>query len=730
MALNHREESEVEIRDRLNELACNLYWTWHSEVYQIFQDLNPDLWRELSRNPLAFLDRLSDQYLEERTNIMALKSRITRAYYTLRDYLEKEDTWGRHHVRSLRVRPVAYFSAEFGLHESLPIYSGGLGVLSGDHIKSASDLDVPLFGVGLLYAKGYFRQSLDINGWQQEHYFDADIKRLPLAAVTGADGKPLRIVLQTADDNAIHVQAWTSKVGRCQLVLLDTNVEENTEVNRGLTAQLYGGDQRVRVRQELVLGIGGLRALHLMGIRPGVIHLNEGHSAFALLELGRSLMERNGESFSNVRETTAGMSVFTTHTPVPAGHDRFEPGLIEETLGPFREQLGLSPKDFMALGRTNPDDEKETFCMTVLGLKMSRSRNAVSNLHRRVSKAMWRSIWPNKSQNEIPIAHITNGIHVGTWLATDMDRLYRRWLGEDWQEQMHDPETWEPIDEMYDEELWEINEILRSHLIAFVRNRVRRQRTTRGEPDPTLDPNTPFLHETALTIGVARRFTPYKRADLVLRDPDRLEKVINNPGRPVQIIFAGKAHPRDDEGKKLIQRIFSVARDPRFAGKIVFVEDYDVNVARQLVQGVDIWLNTPRRPLEACGTSGMKAVLNGALNFSVLDGWWAEAYDGTNGFVIGDGGEHSDPNEQDRSDLNSLFDVLEREVVPMFYDRDEDDVPRAWIQRQKNAMRTLAWRFSSHRMVAEYVMNCYVPAAGGTTSTFCVTESPLGGESW
>jgi starch phosphorylase len=419
------------------------------------------------------------------------------------------------------------------------------------------------------------------------------------------------------------------------------------------------------------------------------------------------------------------MSVFTTHTPVPAGHDRFEPELIEETLGPLRNKIGLSKRDFMALGRANPDDDKETFCMTVLGLKMSRWRNAVSSLHRRVSRAMWRSVWPDKSQGEIPIGHITNGVHVGTWIATEMDRLYRRWLGEDWREQMHDPKTWEPVEDMYDEEIWELSEILRNHLIDFTRERVRRQRTARGEPDPTHDPKVPFLSETALTIGVARRFTPYKRADLLLRDANRLDKLINNPGKPVQIIFAGKAHPRDEEGKKLIQHIFTVARDPRFAGKIVFIEDYDINIARHLVQGVDLWLNTPRRPLEACGTSGMKAVLNGALNLSVLDGWWAEAYDGMNGFAIGAGSEHADWQVQDERDLGSLFEVLEREVVPMFYDRDEDDVPRAWVHRQKNAMRTLAWRFSSNRMVTEYVKNCYVPAAGSTTSAFCPMESPL-----
>lgn len=723
--MNHAENNAMEIRDRLTALGRNLYWTWHADVYHIFQDLNPELWRQLSRNPLAFLGRLSDEYLDERTNIMALKSRITRAYYTLRDYLEADDTWGRQYVRSLRVRPVAYFSAEFGIHESLPIYSGGLGVLSGDHIKAASDLDVPLIGVGLLYVNGYFSQRLDINGWQQEEYFETDIKRLPLVAATDREGKPIRIVLETSSSDPIHVQAWTSQVGRCRLVLLDTNVDENSEQNQLLTAQLYGGDQRVRIRQELVLGVGGMRALHAMGIRPGVVHLNEGHSAFALLELSRWLMERDGESFANVREITSGMSVFTTHTPVPAGHDRFDPGLMEETLGPLRKQIGLEPRDLMALGRTNPNDDNETFCMTVLGLKMSRSRNAVSSLHRRVSKAMWRSVWPEKSQDEIPIGHITNGVHVGTWIATEMDRLYRRWLGEDWQEQMHDPKTWEAVEDMYDEEIWELNEILRDRLINFARDRVRRQRTARGEPDPTQDPNTPFLNETALTIGVARRFTPYKRADLLLRDKDRLDKLINNPGKPVQVIFAGKAHPRDEEGKKLIQHIFRTAREPRFAGKMVFIEDYDINVARAMVQGVDIWLNTPRRPLEACGTSGMKAVLNGALNLSVLDGWWAEAYDGMNGFAIGDGGEHSDWQVQDQRDLGALFEVLEREVVPMFYDRDEDDVPRDWIRRQKNAMRTLAWRFCSHRMVTEYVKNCYVPAAGGTTSTFCGGESPL-----
>jgi len=722
---NHSTETVAEMRRRLGELARNLFWTWHAETREIFRDLSPSLWRDKKNNPIEFLDSLSDAYLEERTKVMALGSRITRAHYVLRDYLEGEATWGHQHVRSLRVRPVAYFSAEFGLHETIPVYSGGLGVLSGDHLKAASDLDVPLVGIGLLYAHGYFTQTLDVNGWQQEHYLDADVNHLPLEIASGSDGLPLRIVLKTHEEDDIQVQAWTAQVGRCRLILLDTNIDDNSEANRELTAQLYGGDNRVRIRQELVLGVGGMRMLQAMGIAPGVIHCNEGHSAFSLLEMARQLMERDGKPFQDVKEVAASMGVFTTHTPVPAGHDRFEEGLMEENLGQLREALGLSQREFMALGRTNPDDEHETFCMSVLGFKMSRRRNAVSSLHRRVSKAMWHSIWPQRPVEDVPIAHITNGIHVGTWLAPEMDRLYRRWLGEEWQQQMFDQSVWEPVDDIYDEELWELNELLRGRLLDFARDRVRRQRRARGEEDPTEDPVRPFLNPSALTIGVARRFAPYKRSDLLLRDLERLDRLINNAARPVQVIFAGKAHPRDEAGKAIIQNIFKVSRDPRFAGKIVFLENYDFNITRQLVQGVDVWLSMPRRPLEACGTSGMKAVLNGALNLSVIDGWWAEAYDGTNGFAIGDGGEHSDWQQQDRKDLEALYDVLENKVVPMFYDRDEDGVPREWLQMQKNAMRTLAWRFSSHRMVSEYVTFCYVPAAGGTTSSFAATAFSL-----
>jgi starch phosphorylase len=713
----------VDTRSRLRELATNLYWTWNPDVYDIFQDLNPQLWRELQRNPILFLERLTDEFIEERSKVMALNSRITRSHYALRDYLESETTWGRQHARTLRLRQVAYFSAEFGLHESLPIYSGGLGVLSGDHIKAASDLDVPLIGVGLLYEQGYFSQSLDANGWQHEAYLEADVSRLPLVAARNAEGDPIRIVLETRSNHPIHLRVWAADVGRCRLILLDSNVDENPEETRELTAQLYGGDQRTRILQELVLGVGGMRALREMGEHPGVLHLNEGHTTFATLELARHLMERNSRSFADVRDVASAMTAFTTHTPVPAGHDRFAPDLVEEVLGPLRDDLGLTKEEFLELGRINPTDDNETFCMTVLGLKMSRYRNAVSNLHRRVTRTMWRPLWPGRALEEIPIAHVTNGIHVTTWIASEMDRLYRRWLSEDWHDQMYDPHIWEGVDDMYDEEIWEMSGLLRGHLVDFARERVRKQFEARGEPDPTRD--RPFLNESVLTIGVARRFTPYKRVDLLLRDTDRLDKLVNNPRMPVQLVFAGKAHPRDEEGKKLIQRIFQTANDPRFVGKIVFLENYDMNVTRHIIQGVDVWLSNPRRPLEACGTSGMKAVLNGALNLSVLDGWWAEAYDGTNGFAIGDGREHSDSAKQDEMDLGSLYEVLETQVVPMFYDRDEDDVPRDWIQRQKNALRTLVWRFSSHRMIAEYVTHCYVPAAGATTSSFGAADCQI-----
>ncbi len=700
--------------DRLRELARNLYWTWHPELIAIFRDLDHELWREVNHNPVEFLSNLSPDFVEDRAAELALEARISQAFHQMQNYLEATDTWGAWHAGPLRARPVAYFSAEFGLHESLPLYSGGLGVLAGDHLKSASDLDVPLVGVGLFYAQGYFRQRLDEDGWQHEEYSHSDVDKLPLDRAMDDDGNQLSVGVHTRSSE-IRAQIWTAQVGRNRLILLDTNVEGNNDDDRGLTSQLYGGDQRVRIRQELVLGVGGMRALHAMGIFPGVVHMNEGHSAFAALELARSLMERDGRPFDDVREQAETMVVFTTHTPVEAGHDRFQGDLVEETLGALREELNISREELLGLGRLDERDEDESFCMTVLGLRMAQWRNAVSSRHGRVSRPMWEDIWPALPLDVVPIGHITNGVHVASWLALPMVPLYERTLGADWLERMDDPETWKAIDDIDDAEFWEQHQILKAHLIEYVCRSLRLQCERRsGDGSGTGVPDG--LAPDTLTIGFARRFASYKRADLLLQDPDRLASLVNDPERPIQILYAGKAHPGNDAGKRLIQQIFQLMHEDRFQGKILFLEDHDMNVGRHLVQGSDVWLNTPRRPREACGTSGQKAVLNGGVNLSILDGWWAEGYDGTNGFAIGRGGEHVDHDKQDQLDAESLYDVLENQVVPLYYDRNEKGLPCGWVAMQKNAIRTLAWRFSSRRMLRDYMTQCYLPAAGGATS--------------
>jgi len=703
------------LHEQLQDLARNLYWVWHPEIIEIFRDLDPQLWREVNHNPVVFLARLSPEEVERKAEPLTLQARVTHALHQLEAYLEASYTWGACHGGVLRVRPVAYFSAEFGLHESLPIYSGGLGVLAGDHLKSASDLGVPLVGVGLFYAKGYFDQRLDANGRQQEAYFSADVNSLPIDLATDGRGKPLVVTVRTRSSE-VRVKVWTAEVGRCRLVLLDTHVDSNRDDDKNLTAQLYGGDVQVRIRQELVLGVAGMRALEALDIHPGVLHMNEGHCAFAVLERARRLMERDGRSFADVAEQAAAGTVFTTHTPIEAGHDRFAPDLVEEVLGPTREALGLAPKDFLALGRRNPDDAGEPFCMTVLALKMSRYRNGVSALHGRVSRAMWRGLWPGLPVDRVPIGHITNGVHVASWLAAPMAGIYRDHLGPDWERNLCTPETWHAMDGVDQEEFWQQHQTLKTSLVHFVRRRLRAQSAERGEEEPRTADGRPLLDPGIFTVGFARRFASYKRATLLFTDLDRLGALVNHADRPMQVIFAGKAHPNDGTGKDLLRQVIEVTRQKRFRERLVFVENHDINVARHLAQGVDLWLNTPRRPNEACGTSGQKAVLNGGLNASVLDGWWAEAWDGTNGFAIGDGAERTDTADQDRRDAQALYDILEHQALPLFYDRNDRGVPHGWIRRQMAAVRTLAWRFCARRMVMDYTRLCYVPAAGGATA--------------
>jgi starch phosphorylase len=672
------------------------------------------LWRELDNNPVALLQQIRSDTLEERASQLALHGRINHAYRRMQEYLRSKHTWGARHAGVLWARPVAYFSAEFGLHESLPIYSGGLGILAGDHIKSASDLGIPLVGVGLYYDQGYFRQRLDQDGWQHEDYIDVDHRLLPIWPAQ-SDGTPITVSIETRT-GTLMARVWQLSVGRNTLLLLDSNVEGNQPEDRELTARLYGGDHRVRIRQELLLGVGGMRALAAMGISPGVLHLNEGHSALAGLELVRHRMVTEGvDAWESLRRVSAQV-VFTTHTPVPAGHDYFPARLVDEHLGPLRESLELERDQFMGLGRVNPGDGTEDFCMSVLALRLCHRANAVSSLHGHVSRAMWRPLFPDRSEDRVPIGHITNGVHVQTWLAPQMRQVYDRHLGPDWPQRAGDSGFWERIDAIDDGELWETHQTLKVQLIEVARRRAALRAQRRGEPPDVVAQMRRALSFDALTLGFARRFATYKRATLMLQDIAAIASLVNNPRMPIQFVFAGKSHPHDRPGKEMLQQIASLTRDPRFTGKILFIEDYDINVGRHLVQGVDVWINNPRRPLEACGTSGQKVVLNGGLNLSVLDGWWAEAYDGLNGFAIGAGETHTSPDLHDFRDGGSFLRVLREEIIPLYYDRDRDGLPREWIARMKRAIRTLGWRFSADRMVMDYVLKAYIPAAGGTSS--------------
>jgi len=705
-------EEKTTLQERLKALAHNLWWTWHPEVLRFFVDLDPQLWRQVDHNPIAFLQQIDPMQIESRTAELVLHSRINYAFRRLNEYLEIKRTWSSLRDGALTTRPVAYFSAEFGLHESVPIYSGGLGVLAGDHIKSASDLGLPLIAIGLLYNQGYFIQRINKDGWQEEEYLNLNPRQMPLDQVMDSKGKPL-VIRVDMRNSFILLQVWQVMVGRVKLLLLDSNVDGNSAEDRGLTSRLYGGDNRTRIRQEVVLGIGGIRVLEALNIRPGVLHLNEGHSAFAILEEIRRVMEYDGISFHRACRRVSLYTVFTTHTPVTAGHDRFSPELIEEHLGVFREKLGLSHSDFMALGRVNPHDQSETFCMTVLALKNSRRANAVSAIHADISRRMWHSLWPDRKETEVTIGHITNGVHVVSWLAPQMHQLFETRLSSDWPTRMGYSEVWDKVVEIDDGELWETHQTLKMRLIQFVRRRVAVQYARRATP---LQDVNNLLSPDWLTIGFARRFATYKRGSLILSQPERLAKLVNDSQRPIQIVFAGKAHPNDDEGKKVLQSIFKVSCKPEYGMRIVFVEDYDINVARHLVQGVDVWLNTPRRPLEACGTSGQKVVLNGGLNLSVLDGWWNEAYDGMNGFAIGHGGIHDNPDIQYQRDAEFLYETLENQVIPLYYDRDVTGIPRKWVQMMKHSIRSLGWRFNADRMVKDYVERLYLPAASATSA--------------
>jgi starch phosphorylase len=691
----------------LARISKNLWFSWNPDVNRVFQALDPELWEEVNHNPVLLLAGLSKERKAEIVSDVSMMDRVRDAEAAFEDYIAAPDVYCFNLERPIDYR-IAYFSMEFGLSESLPIYSGGLGLLAGDHLKSASNLGMPLVAVGLLYQKGYFTQYLNIDGWQQEFYQDNDFYNLPVTQALDGSGKQATVFVDIGGEN-VEIRIWKAQVGRIPLYLLDTNSQVNSEAARRITAELYGGDLEMRMKQELVLGIGGARALHEMGIWPFVFHLNEGHAAFAALERIRQTMTTYKAPFEVALESVSASTVFTTHTPVPAGIDLFPPYLVEKYFRNYVQSLGLSTGDLLALGRERPDDESAPLSMAVLAMRLSRGVNAVSELHSRVAKKMWRNLWPSIDEADIPIGFVTNGVHIPSYLSKEMADLLSRYLGRGWIQDPDNTRVWPRVYNIPNDELWRVHETRRDRLVAFCRRRLRAQMKSQTIVD--VRRTQEVLSSDALTIGFARRFAPYKRAGLLFSDPDRLLRLVSDKRRPVQFIFAGKAHPKDQPGKELIKKVVHQSRLDGFQRKIVFLENYDINMAKYLVQGVDVWLNNPRRPNEACGTSGMKAAANGALNLSVLDGWWPEAYDGTNGWAIGQGEEYPDMAYQDRLDAERLFELLETEVVPTFFDRGPDGLPRRWIQLMKNSMAKICGRFNSHRMIEQYMDDYYVQAA-------------------
>jgi len=698
--------------ERLRELAHNLWWTWNHEAIELFQRLEPDLWQSTGHNPVLMLGTIRQERLEQIVDDDGFMAHLDRVYGEFDRYMKSAATWYAKTHASADGACIAYFSAEFGLTESLGIYAGGLGILAGDHLKSASDLGLPLVGVGLLYQQGYFHQYLNPDGWQQELYPDNDFYNLPLNLERTLSGAPLTVEVEYPG-RTVKAQVWRAQVGRVPLYLLDTNIEANRPEDRDLTDQLYGGDDDMRIRQEMMLGIGGIRALSTLGIEPNVCHMNEGHSAFLALERIRVLMEECHLSFQEAREVATAGHVFTTHTPVPAGIDWFHPELVDRYFGHYYPRLGLSRDRFLGLGRLNPNDPNGYFCMAILALRLANRSNGVSQLHGQVSREMWQEIWPGVPVSEVPILGITNGIHPRSWISRDMADLFNRYLGPRWVERPAEQEIWQRVARIPDEELWRTHERRRERLVAFARRRLGHQLQQRGTHPSEIQQAEQVLDPEALTIGFARRFATYKRGTLLFHDLERLARIVGDKDRPVQIIFAGKAHPRDNPGKELIRQIIHHARRPEFRNRIVFLEDYDMVVGRYLVQGVDVWLNTPRRPHEASGTSGMKATANGALNLSVLDGWWDEGYTPETGWAIGHGEDYDQDQAeyQDRVEADALYNLLEKEIVPLFYERGSDGLPRGWIARMKAAVQDHAGVFNTNRMVRDYTELTYLPSA-------------------
>ncbi len=692
----------------LRTIAFNLWWGWNEEAVKLFHRISPELWEQANHNPVALLSLVPQENWFALIKDESFIAHMNRVKEDLDKYIKRTRWFEKEHPESQNAA-IAYFSMEFGLNDCLPLYSGGLGVLSGDHLKSSSELGIPLVGVGLLYGQGYLTQYLSNDGWQHEVYAENDFSNMPVRIVNGQDGTPLKISVKMAEKEVL-AEIWETDVGNIRLFLLNTNIEENDSFGRYISEKLYGGDNDMRIKQEILLGIGGLKALRAMEINPTVVHMNEGHSAFIILERIRQMMKENSLSYSQAKLLSSSSCVFTTHTPVPAGNEVFHNDMVEHYIGHIRQEIGISKDELFSLGKQDPKNSAEQFCMTIFALKNSHYCNGVSKLHASVSRSMWSGIWQGIDADEVPITHITNGINPNSWTSGEMQQLFLRYIGPKMLEEPENQKIWERVLGIPDNELWRTHERRRERLVAFIRRRLKKQLTERGASAKEVEEADEVLNPDTLTIGFARRFATYKRASLILSDLDRISKILTDKERPVQLIFAGKAHPRDDAGKEIIKHLYQVSKLPHLKNHIVFIENYDMNVARYMVQGCDVWLNTPRKPLEASGTSGMKVCFNGGLNLSVLDGWWNEAYNGKNGWSIGRGEVYQDYKAEDEVESSSLYDTLENDVVLKFYNIGRDGLPREWIKMMKESMRTLCPVFNTNRMIYEYTEKFYIPA--------------------
>ncbi|GHU23636.1 alpha-glucan phosphorylase [Spirochaetia bacterium] len=688
----------------LDEIARNLWLSWNYDAVQLFIRLDYDSWTRSQQSPVRTLGMVSQEHLLQAAQDDSYIAALNSVYERFQKYKNGE-TW----YKGSREKTIAYFSMEYGMDVSLPIYSGGLGILSGDHMKTSSDMGLPLVGIGLLYRQGYFTQNLNADGFQQEGYPENDWYNMPVERKEDTKGNPIKISVDLAGKIAI-AQIWEVKVGRSSLYLLDTNIDENSPEIRNITAALYGGDKETRIQQEILLGIGGIRALRALGINPSVTHMNEGHAAFLGLERIRELMNDKQFSFDEAREALWPTNIFTTHTPVPAGNERFEIWLVEKYFRSWAQSMGIPWHDFLGLGRINPNDDHETYCMTVLALKLSAYANGVAKLHGKVSREMWQGLWPGLPLNEVPIKHVTNGVHPRTWISSGMMSLLERYFGPSLEEDPTRLAIWDRMSKISDEELWRTHERRREQLVVFARERIRQHIVRTGAVERRVQQAEDALSPSALTLAFARRFATYKRGNLLLRDPERLLRLVRDNKYPVQLIFAGKAHPMDLPGKEIIREIIHFAEKYDVTNRIVFIENYDMTVARYLTSGADVWFNTPRRPLEASGTSGMKAALNGVLNCSILDGWWDEAYTPEVGWAIGQGEQYVDTNLQDDIESKALYDLLERDIIPLFYQRGRDGLPREWTKRMKATMGAMGQSMASHRMLLDYYNGYYAPA--------------------